>query len=275
MPLRRVFTIISKCLTVEIAFMSTYFLYRHIRHDKNEPFYIGIGTLNHNGKTEQRKFRRAFEITTGRNRHWVNIINITSYDVEIIFQSNNRSLILKKEREFIKLYGRKDLNKGSLVNFTNGGDGPQNQICTKEMRQKMSQNNFWKNKKGSKHFLSKKIYAYKITGEFVGEYGSYREASRILNISRRNINFILKKECQQCFGLTFYETFQGDQIKPIQRINRKLRKVACYDELNNKIKSFNSITEAGHYVNSQTTNISHACEKFTRICKGYHWKYED
>lgn len=98
-----------------------YYLYRHIRLDKNEVFYIGIGTITDND-IKYRKFGRAIS-TYGRNGYWTNIINKTEYVVQIIYQSDNKEQIIKKEIEFIKLYGRKDLGLGTLVNMTDGGDG--------------------------------------------------------------------------------------------------------------------------------------------------------
>jgi hypothetical protein len=52
------------------------YLYRHIRLDKNEPFYIGIG-YNIN-----KKYKRAHEVIN-RNQYWKNITSKTQYKVEI------------------------------------------------------------------------------------------------------------------------------------------------------------------------------------------------
>ena len=102
-------------------------LYRHIRLDKNEPFYIGIG------KEEKRAYQKI-----SRNKYWKHIIDKTDYEVEILFEDLTWEQACEKEKEFIKLYGRKDLGTGSLVNMTDGGDGIINQIVSKETRQKMS-----------------------------------------------------------------------------------------------------------------------------------------
>ena len=61
-----------------IADSGKYFLYRHIRLDKNEPFYIGIGTKR-NYSSFKSIYARAFEKESGRNKHWKNIINKTNY----------------------------------------------------------------------------------------------------------------------------------------------------------------------------------------------------
>lgn len=96
--------------------MNNYLLYRHIRLDKNEPFYIGIG----NKKRPYEKRRR--------NKYWQHIINNTNYKIEILFDNLTWDEACEKEKEFIKLYGRKDLKLGCLVNLTDGGDGTLNTI---------------------------------------------------------------------------------------------------------------------------------------------------
>jgi hypothetical protein len=101
-----------------------HYLYRHIRLDKNEPFYIGIGTKqkrNHN--SFESEYRRAFEKNRKESSIWNNIISKTDYDVEILIESDDYEFIKKKEIEFIKLYSRINKNTGCLANMTDGGDG--------------------------------------------------------------------------------------------------------------------------------------------------------
>lgn len=94
-----------------------YYLYRHIRLDKNEVFYIGIGKINTNYNTFKCNYQRAFAKKKSRNEHWKSIIAKTDYKVEIIFHCNGIEEIQEKEREFIKLY------KNTLCNQTDGGLG--------------------------------------------------------------------------------------------------------------------------------------------------------
>ena len=84
-------------------------VYRHIRLDKNEVFYIGIGN-------EKRPYTKK-----SRNKYWHNIVNKTEYRVDILFDDLSWEEACEKETEFIKLYGRKDLGKGTLVNMSDGG----------------------------------------------------------------------------------------------------------------------------------------------------------
>lgn len=106
------------------------YVYRHTRLDKNEVFYIGIGS------DERGKYNRAYS-KTGRNKHWYNIINLTNYKVEIISEDwLTWEEACEKEKFWITFYGRADLGRGSLVNITDGGDGQFNPSF--DTRKKMS-----------------------------------------------------------------------------------------------------------------------------------------
>ena len=102
-------------------------VYRHIRCDKNEPFYIGIG----------RNVKRAYN-KTRRSNLWKSIVAKTDYEVEILFENVSWEFAKEKEIEFIELYGRRDLNKGTLVNFTDGGDGSLGLFRSEETKRKIS-----------------------------------------------------------------------------------------------------------------------------------------
>lgn len=85
-------------------------VYRHIRLDKNEVFYVGIGD-------NKRPYKKS-----DRNKIWKNIVSKTGYRIEILFSDLTLEEACEKEKEFISLYGRIDLNTGTLANLTNGGD---------------------------------------------------------------------------------------------------------------------------------------------------------
>ena len=87
------------------------YLYRHIRLDKNEPFYIGIATY----------LKRAYD-KGQRNSIWKSIVSRTNYIVEILFDDLTREQALEKEKEFVSLYGRIDKKTGILANLTDGGE---------------------------------------------------------------------------------------------------------------------------------------------------------
>jgi hypothetical protein len=87
------------------------YVYRHIRLDKNEPFYIGIST----------HLKRAYE-KSQRNNIWKSIVSKTEYVVEILFDDLAREDACKKEYELVSLYGRIHNKTGTLANLTCGGE---------------------------------------------------------------------------------------------------------------------------------------------------------
>jgi len=123
------------------------YVYRHIRLDKNEPFYIGIGSDNLG------KFKRA-NTKKSRNLHWKNIVKKTKYRVEILIDDLSWNDACLKEKEFISLYKRESSNKdGKLCNMTDGGDGVLGYSPTKEWRESHSKK--LKGRKRPDGFISK------------------------------------------------------------------------------------------------------------------------
>ena len=111
------------------------YIYRHIRLDKNEPFYIGIGTSKY--------YNRAYR-HNNRSNFWKRIANKGGYEVEILMDNLTWEQACKKEKEFIKLYGRIDLKTGCLVNMTDGGEGTfglKKGPLSEEIKQKISNAN--------------------------------------------------------------------------------------------------------------------------------------
>ena len=119
------------------------YVYRHIRLDKNKPFYIGIGT--------RKNYLRAKTIVK-RNTYWHNIVNKTDWYYEIMLDDLTIEEAQVKEKELIALYGRADLGKGELVNLTNGGDGTFGLKVSESTRERMRQFNLGK-KLSKEHIL--------------------------------------------------------------------------------------------------------------------------
>jgi len=89
------------------------YLYRHIRPDRQEVFYIGIGSEG---------TRRAWE-TRKRSQLWKSVVakNKGVFKVDILLTGLTKEEAIAKEIEFIDLYGRRVNGCGSLVNFQAGG----------------------------------------------------------------------------------------------------------------------------------------------------------
>lgn len=94
-------------------------VYRHIRLDKNTPFYVGKGSE-----------LRAYDFRN-RSKYHKRIVNKHGCEVEVIFQTLDESLAFAKETEFIKMY--KALGYCE-TNFTDGGEGNSGYNYTDEQR---------------------------------------------------------------------------------------------------------------------------------------------
>lgn len=91
-----------------------FYVYAHYRADTDEIFYIGKGSGN-----------RAYEKkkSDGRSEWWHRIVNKYGYTVKLLHENLSEVEALKKERELIQQYGRKDISTGPLINLTDGGEG--------------------------------------------------------------------------------------------------------------------------------------------------------
>lgn len=156
---------------------SNWFIYRHIRKDSNSPFYIGIG------KDPKRPYSIKY-----RNKAWLGVIAKTEYEVEVLLKDLTKTQAIGKEIEFIALYGRKDINTGCLYNMTDGGEGVNNMVYTKERNAKIA-----KSLTGKKHSQEAKIkqtfnqkHRLQVTIEGV-EYLSLRQAGLALGIHKNTV----------------------------------------------------------------------------------------
>jgi len=228
--------------------MNKYYLYRHIRLDKNEPVYIGIGSKQNRPHPHfKSEYRRAFETNRKESYIWNNIISKTEYEIEILFESDDYKFIKQKEIEFIELYGRINRNAGCLANMTDGGDGFIGYVPSKEKieihRKKMTgriQSEFEKqkrieSKKGYKHSEETKI---KIANSHKGKI-----------VSRDHIEKLHKGQILA-------------NSKPIEQ----------YDLEGNFIRSWQSATVAAKEIGLHPTSIRHCVQGKTKTSGGYIWK---
>jgi len=90
------------------------YVYKHIRKDKNEPFYVGIGS--------DTSYSRANKLDN-RNEIWNRIVSKTDIVIEIVFDDLTWEQACEKEKDLIKEYGRINNKTGILSNMTDGGEG--------------------------------------------------------------------------------------------------------------------------------------------------------
>jgi len=183
-------------------------VYLHINPVKQEIFYVGIG------------LKKRPYCENNRNKYWKNTVNKYGYEVVIIHDNLSWQEASLLEKEYIKQFGRRDLEEGTLVNMTDGGEGGYNmsresiergrlkrsgQKRTQECRNRLSLSHIGKpsNMKGKSHSAASKlkisemkktqvkpltfvILKYNLNNEFITSYATYREALESVNVFRNN-----------------------------------------------------------------------------------------
>lgn len=230
------------------------YLYRHIRLDKNQPFYIGIGS------DADGKYTRAYNVFS-RNNFWKNIINKTEYEVEILLDDISWEEAIEKEIEFIKLYGRTNLNTGTLCNLTNGGEGSLGAIVSEETKRKRS-----KTMKGVK----KPLWA--VENQSKRQKGivcwNFVKAAQLRNTGSTQSKEAIEKRVKKLIGRKNTQE-QIDKMRKSAIDMGKCRKVLCIT--NNVI--YDSIAEASRILG--VANIGYVCQGKLKQTKGYVFKYVD
>jgi len=99
----------------------SFFVYRFVDPVANEVFYVGKGS----GDRVQTHFNAA---KRGASGHFYNRVRKllsagVELEVEFIWEGNDETEALRKEVEFIALYGRRLDGTGTLCNVTAGGEG--------------------------------------------------------------------------------------------------------------------------------------------------------
>lgn len=141
--------------------MSIYYVYQHRRADTGEIFYVGKGKNN-----------RCFQ-TRNRNKHWKNIVNKTTYSVEILYDNLEEPVANLVEIGLIALYN----SQGKvLCNVTLGGEG-----CSG-----------FKHSIESKEVMAKKRLGIKLSDEHKRKIGESQKGKIISEEQRKKISESLK-----------------------------------------------------------------------------------
>jgi hypothetical protein len=248
-----------------------YFLYRHIRLDKNEPFYIGVGTKQPGKNPYIRAFRKEL-----KNNIWWKIANKSEYEVEILLESNDYEFILNKEIEFISLYGRINLGNGHLSNITNGGRSLNGYKHRERSKTKISKNHRSRGRFGKDNEKSEILYQYSLEGIFVSKHIGIREVSRKFNVSPSSISSCLRNKSKSSAGFQWLKIYSGEKIEPIKRSINIFAGVEMLDvETEKVLREFKTTCEATKYVGKNcNSEIVNCCNNKQKTCHGYKWRYK-
>ena len=187
------------------------YVYRHIRVDKNEVFYIGIGSDS--------DYYRANKFSE-RNEIWNRIKEKTEVIVEIVCDNIDWEFACELEKELIKKYGRINNKTGILSNMTDGGEGTLNKIISEETRHLLGKGNRGKKRtEESRLKQSESTKGIKKPKEHGEKIRQYRTGKKMSEESKLKISENSKGRSSWNKGLTF-----SDESKLRMSISKKGKK---------------------------------------------------
>jgi len=267
--------------------MKSYYVYRHIRLDKNTPFYIGVGTIQPSQRGLN-KFNRAFK-KIRRSAHWNNVVSKTDYEVEILLISNDKDLILQKEIEFINLYKR-TCDGGTLVNKSTGGEFSGFGVIPTQSELDRRSSFFKKYWKENVNPKSHQIFQYDLNGNLLNKFQSVRRAGIELEINCKTISFYLKSHSKSSLkkGWLFSknelskesalsEISRRQNINKFQNTERPtfIGHIDQFDSDGTYIKTWNSVKEITLALNCLKNGIYDCINGKLKTSNGFVWKLSD
>jgi len=256
-----------------ISDIGKYYLYRHIRLDKNEPFYIGIGKIYKKYLSEHygngQRYKRAWDFAQRSDlRKKVFSKCNKNIRVEILFESSDRNFIKQKEIEFVSLYGRINLKTGILTNLTPGGDCGLESLFSEERRERLRQ--IGKNKRPSDKFFEEakkativKVYQYDLEGNFIKEWESITNAAKSLKLYTTNISKCCKEKQISAGGFT-WRYFKLEKIK--LRLCKNIKVIYTYSLNGEILNTYESSQEASKDLKMNPIVIKRYASK-NRLCE--------
>lgn len=228
-----------------------YYLYQHIRLDTGEVFYIGKGTKKLKGNAYHRAFTK-----NSRNQYWNNIVNQTSYKVEILEEFDIEKLCLLKETELITLHGYSWNNTGTLCNVVK--DDSEIKLLAREASSKSN---------------SKKVHQYSLTGEYIKSFSSITNAKKehpcdIYNAASGRV---------PTAGGFQWRTLRFNKINAYSVENSRVGRskvILQYDLKGNFIKKWNGTKIPSAELNINRGAIRNCLSKIAKTAGGFIWKYE-
>lgn len=218
------------------------YVYRHIRLDTNQPFYVGAGTGKNYKRAKKGSIAGQSGISSQRSKAWNEIASKTKFEIEIIMDGLTLEEALKKEEEFIALYGRADKGLGTLCNQTDGGIGAKGNIKSAET-------------------IKKQVKSYKIS--MIGKTHSEQHRIATGNTFKRlnkNPEFTQKR----------IEGIRKSAHKIAAKLSKRVVQLTMEGDV---IK----VWDSGHQIQRETefcrTSVASCCKGIYKQYKGYKWQY--
>jgi len=232
-----------------------FYIYFHINPLKNEVFYVGKGCGD-----------RAYD--TKRNKFWCNTVNKYGEPKVVIVRDNiSEKYAFLLEKAYIKIFGRRDLNEGTLVNLTDGGDGISGYKHTDKAIQKISESNIGNtyrtgilNSEETRKKISKSLKGHKQSVETKNKISNTKKDNTYISKEhKKKISESLKGN-KNCLGLN-----RSEETK--EKISNTLKGNIISEEIKSKISKGMLGKNLGKNLSEETK------KKISKAKKGKKWIY--
>lgn len=227
-----------------------YYIYQHVRLDKDEIFYIGKGTKCNRGNIYKRAFTK-----NSRNTYWKNITQSTSYRVDILEEYESEKECLERETQLIKLYGYSWNNTGTLCNIVEDNES---------IRRLATLNSIRSN--------SKEVYQYDLEGNYIKSFSSIAAAKKEYQCDIYNaVSGRAPTAGNFQWRLNKYEKIES-YSRELSRIN-KSKTIYQYDIDDNLIDKWKSSKEASIALKINTGAIRNCLCGIASTAGNFKWSY--
>jgi hypothetical protein len=221
-----------------------YYLYQHVRLDTNTIFYIGKGKKQLKGNV----YRRAYT-KNSRNNYWLNIVNMTSYRVEILEEFEIEKECLLKETDLIIKYGYSWNNTGILCNMVK--DDSEIKLLAREASIKAN---------------SKEVHQYSLSGQYIQSFSSINDAIKkypcdIYNAASRR---------HSTAGGFQWRLYKKDNIDAFSRV---CKTVYQYSLDNTLLKEWNGTKEPSEELSINRGAIRNCLSGIVKTAGNFKWSY--
>lgn len=228
----------------------------------NLPFYVGKGSYSRKLSSRNRLTEHLYEAKAAldkkrKRNHKINtILKILrdGYNIifKVVFESDDEDKILLKEKELIKLYGRRDNRTGILTNLTDGGEGVSGFIYPEWMKKIIG-----KRRKG-------------VGNGMFGRKHSEESKKKMSDTKKENVNL----------GITIPHTHTEEHKQKLRNNNPGGKATAKpILQLSKKhviIKRYKSGNQAAKFLNGSKGVISFCARNYPKnSAYGYYWIYEE
>jgi len=221
-----------------------YYIYQHVRLDTNEVFYIGKGTKKLKGNVYHRAYTK-----NSRNEYWKNIVNQTSYKVEILEEFETEKACLLKESELIVLYGFSWNNTGILCNMVKNDF----EIRVRARIAAGKSNCKW-------------VHQYSLAGDYIKSFPSIVDAKKEHACDIYNA----ASERNSTAGGFQWRLYKKDNIGAF---SRTCKTVYQYSLDNTLVKQWNGTKQPSEELSIHRGAIRNCLSGIVKTAGGYIWKY--